>query len=262
MYAHPDARPLVVDAPPLPDFEKYGPVERLPLRSIRRSTAKQMTLAWSRIPHVTSQDAIDITELESFRKKHKEGIAHKGGRLTFTVLALKAAVVALKAHPRANASLDTATGEIILKHYYHIGVAVSSDDGLVVPVIREVNKKSIMEISIELDQLAQRTRNRKAGIEEMRGGTFTITNMGAIGGGTFTPIINHPNVAILGFGQACWQPVVREKENGMREITTRYMIPVVMAVDHRVMDGVDAVRFIEDIKQCLEDPEWLFINMS
>lgn len=253
---------LTTDAPPLPDFEKYGPVKRIPLRSIRRATARQMALAWSQIPHVNSQDAIDITDLEIFRKKHTDDVARRNGRLTFTVLALKAAVVALKAHPRANASLDTATGEILLKAYYHLGVAVNTDEGLMVPVIRDVDKKSIMELSIELPGLAQRARERKTGIEELRGGTFTITNMGAIGGGSFVPIINYPETAILGFGQARRQPVVRGNDNSGREITSRLLVPVVMAIDHRVMDGVDAVRFIEIVKQCLEDPEWLLLHMS
>ncbi len=257
-----EAKPLMVDAPPLPDFEKYGPVKRIPLRSIRRATAKQMTVAWSQIPHATSQDTVDVTDLENFRQEHKAAVARQGGHLSFTVLALKALVVALKAHPRANASLDAAKGEIVLKQYYHIGVAVNTDDGLMVPVIRDVDRKSILELSVELDQLAKRTRERKAAIEEMRGGTFTLTNMGAIGGGAFTPIINYPDVAIMGFGQARWQPVVKENSAGEREITSRLMAPVVMAIDHRVMDGVDAVRFIEEIKRCLENPGWLFITMS
>jgi pyruvate dehydrogenase E2 component (dihydrolipoamide acetyltransferase) len=256
------AGPLIVDVPPLPDFQKYGPLKRLPLRSIRRATAKQMALAWSQIPHVNSQDSIDVTELELFRKKHKEAVAQKGGRLTFTVLALKAALVALKAHPRANASLDVATSEIILKEYYHIGVAVSTDEGLLVPVVKNVDQKSILTLSIELNQLVQRTRDRKVGLDEMRGGSFTITNMGAIGGGGFAPIINYPEVAILGFGQAGWQPVVQEKDNHMRTIVPRLMVPVVLSMDHRVMDGVDGVRFIQTLKQCLEDPGWLMIQMS
>ena len=255
------ARPLTVDAPPLPDFQKYGPLKRLPLRSIRRATAKQMALAWSQIPHVNSQDSIDVTKLEEFRQKHKEAVAQKGGRLTFTVLALKAALVALKAHPRANASLDVSTGEIILKEYFNIGVAVSTDEGLLVPVVKNVDQKSILALSIELNQLVQRTRERKVGLEEMRGGSFTITNMGAIGGGGFAPIINYPEVAILGFGQAGWQPVVQEREDHQREIIPRLMVPVVLAMDHRVMDGVDGVRFIQTIKQCLEDPGWLMIQM-
>ncbi len=259
---HQDGRSSNDPLPVLPDVETYGPIKRIPLRSIRRSTARQMSLAWSQIPHVTSQDTIDITELEMFRKRHKNEIARQGGRLTFTVLALKAAVVALKAHPRANASLDTKTGEILLKQYYHLGVAVSTDDGLVVPVIRDVDQKSILALSVELDRLVERTRDRKVGVEELRGGTFTITNMGAIGGGAFTPIINYPEAAILGFGQARWQPVVCDKGHGTREIIPRYMVPVVLAVDHRIMDGVDAVKFIEAIKRCLQDPEWFFIHMS
>ena len=196
--------------PELPDFSKWGPVERVPFRSIRRATAKQMSLSWSQIPHVNSQDYVDVTRLEIFRRKHKKDVEALGGRLTFTVFALKAVATVLKAHPRINASLDTAAGEIVLKKHYHIGVAVNTEEGLVVPVVRDVDNKSIKELAVELNALVQRAHARKISLDEFQGGTFTITNAGALGGWTFAPIINHPQVAILGLGQGRLQPAVVE----------------------------------------------------
>ena len=175
-----EAKPLGVPAPKLPDFSKWGPVERVPLRSIRKATAKQMALAWSQIPHVNNQDVADMTKLEAFRRKHRAEIEAKGGKLTHTVFALKAAATALKAFPRFNSSIDTQAGEIIEKHYYHVGVAVATDDGLIVPVIRDVDRKSLLELSVELKDLAERTRQRKVNLEELRGGTFSITNVGFV----------------------------------------------------------------------------------
>ena len=177
-----EARPVVVPAPKLPDFSKWGPVERVPLRSIRKATAKQMALAWSQIPHVSNHDVADMTQLDVFRKKHKAEIEAKGGRLTHTVFALKAVATALKAFPRFNSTIDTEAGEIVLKQY-HIGVAVATDDGLIVPVIRDVDRKSILDLSVELKEIADRTRQRKVGLEELQGGTFSITNVGHMGGG-------------------------------------------------------------------------------
>jgi pyruvate dehydrogenase E2 component (dihydrolipoamide acetyltransferase) len=247
--------------PPLPDFSKWGPVETIPVRSLRRATARQMALSWSQIPHVSNQDLADITKLEAFRRKQKTKIAEKGGNLTLTVFALKAAVAALKTYPYFNSSLDTNSGEIILKKYYHIGVAVNTDEGLMVPVIRNVDRKSISELAIELFDLAARARERKIGIEELQGGTFTITNAGPMGGGYFSPIINYPEVAILGLGQARMQPVVRQNQDGNHEIFPRLMMPVVLCFDHRVADGVDAIRFTRMVIEALEDPEELFLNM-
>ncbi len=256
------SRPLAVQVPPpLPDFSRYGPTRRIPLRSIRRATAKQMALSWSQIPHAGSQNAIDITLLEAFRSKHKGEIASKGGRLTLTVFALKAAATALKAHPNFNASLDVAAGEIVLKDYFNIGVAVNTEDGLIVPVVRDVDRKSLTDLAIELNETVRRTRDRKTDLEDIRGGTFTITNAGAMGGGFFTPIINYPEVAILGLGQAAWQPVVIENKTGLREIVPRLMMPVVLCIDHRVLDGADAVRFLKMINNSLQDPEELLMTM-
>lgn len=256
-----ESRPFVTQFPPLPDFSRYGPVKRIALRSIRRATAKQMALSWSQIPHVNSQDAIDITRLETFRNKHKAAIQDKGGRLTLTVFALKAAATALKAYPNFNASLDIAAGEIVLKAYFNIGVAVNTEDGLIVPVVRDVDRKSLTDLAIELNETVQRTRDRKTSLEDVRGGTFTITNAGAMGGGYFSPIINYPEVAILGMGHAAWQPVVIENEQGLRKIVPRLMLPVVLCIDHRVLDGADAVRFLKMMSSSLQDPEELLMTM-
>jgi pyruvate dehydrogenase E2 component (dihydrolipoyllysine-residue acetyltransferase) len=247
--------------PALPDFSKWGPVERVPLRSVRKATAKQMALAWSQIPHVHNQDWVDTTKLEAFRKKHKAVIESKGGKLTLTVFALKAAATALKTYPNFNASIDTTSGEIIIKQYFHLGVAVNTENGLIVPVIRDVDRKSITDLAIELNDLVTRTRERKASLEEMQGGTFTITNVGPMGGGFFAPIINYPQVAILGMGTASLQPVVREDGDNGHKIVARLMMPVVLCIDHRVLDGADAIRFLRVIIDALEDPDELLMKM-
>ncbi len=256
-----EARPLATDAPPLPDFEKWGPVERVPIRSIRRATAKQMAIAWSQIPHVTSQAEIDITKLEEFRKKHKADAETKGGKLTLTVFALKAAVTALKMYPNFNATLDAAAGEIVYKKYYHIGVAVDTQEGLIVPVIRDVDQKSITDLAIELNDLVQRTHQRKTSLKELQGSTFTISNVGHMGGGHFSPIINYPEVAIMGMGAARMKPVVIEKREGTYDIVPRLILPVVITIDHRVLDGGDAHRFLKVVMDALNDPDVLMMTM-
>jgi pyruvate dehydrogenase E2 component (dihydrolipoamide acetyltransferase) len=260
--AHPaEIRPSATSGPELPDFTRWGSVERVPFRSIRRATGKQMALAWSQIPHVNSQDVIDVTKLESFRQKHKAEIEKAGGKLTMTVFALKAIATALKTYPNFNATLDMANAEIIIKHYFNIGIAVNTDNGLIVPVVRDVDRKSIKELAVELNDLVQRTRARKTTLEEMQGGTFTITNAGAMGGGFFAPIINYPEVAILGMGQARMQPVVREKEKGDFIIVPRLMMPVALCIDHRVLDGADAIKFLRVVIDSLEDPDELLMTM-
>jgi pyruvate dehydrogenase E2 component (dihydrolipoamide acetyltransferase) len=244
----------------LPGFAKWGPVERVPFRSIRRATAKQMSLAWSQIPHVNSQEMVDVTRLEAFRQKHKKEVEALGGRLTFTVFALKAVATALKAHPRINASLDTASGEIVLKKYYHIGVAVNTEEGLVVPVVRDIDNKSIKELAVELHELVQRAHARKIRLEEFQGGTFTITNAGALGGWLFAPIINPPQVAILGLGQGRLQPAVVMDQKGP-QVVPRLIMPAVLCIDHRVLDGGDAVSFLNLLKQIMEDPDQLLMSL-
>ncbi|MBI4772852.1 MAG: 2-oxo acid dehydrogenase subunit E2 [Deltaproteobacteria bacterium] len=253
----PTSPPSEKAAPPRPaDWNKWGPIERIQLRSVRRATARQMALAWSKIPHVGSQEIVDITKLEAFRKRHKVEIEAQGGRLTLTVLALKATVAALKKFPRFNASLDEETQEIVLKKYYHIGVAVDTKDGLLVPVVRDVDRKSIAELSIELHEIGQRTRDRKVSLEELQGGSFTITNIGPLGGTAFAPIINYPEVAILGLARARWQPeIIGDVESGQYTVEPRLMLPVMMSFDHRVLDGADAERFLLEVVGALEDPD-------
>ncbi len=257
-----EAPALAIPGTTLPDFSKWGPVERVPFRSIRKATAKQMIIAWSQIPHVTSQDQVDITKLETFRQKHKAEIEAEGGRLTMTVFALKAVATALKTYPQFNATLDIAAGEIVIKKYYHIGVAVNTDNGLIVPVVRDVDRKSIKELAIELHDIVEKTRSRKISRDDLQGGTFTITNAGAMGGGYFAPIINFPEVAILGMGQGRLQPAVIDKGDGEYEIAPRLIMPIVLCIDHRVLDGADAIKFLNGVIQALEDPDELLITMT
>ncbi|MGD8963093.1 MAG: 2-oxo acid dehydrogenase subunit E2, partial [Desulfobacterales bacterium] len=196
-----------------------------------------------------------------FRQKHKAEIEAEGGRLTMTVFAIKAAATALKMYPQFNATLDSAAGEIVYKKYFHIGVAVNTENGLIVPVIRDVDRKSIRELAIELHDLVQRTRSRKVALEELQGGTFTITNAGAMGGGYFAPIINFPEVAIMGMGQGRLQAAVVEKGDGEQEIAPRLIMPIVLCIDHRVLDGADAIKFLKTVIEALEDPDELLISM-
>lgn len=195
------------------DFSKWGPVTKKPLSVLRKVISHRMTENWNTIPHVTQFDNADITALLELRKQHAAAYEAKGAHLTLTGFAIKAVVAALKLHPTFNASLDTATGEVVLKNYFHIGIAVDTDGGLLVPVIRNADQKSLFELSKELQDLATRARDRKIALEEMKGGTFTISNQGGIGGAHFTPIVNKPEVAILGLGRGAWQAVVREKKS-------------------------------------------------
>jgi pyruvate dehydrogenase E2 component (dihydrolipoamide acetyltransferase) len=245
----------------LPDFSQWGPVERQPFRSIRRATANQMISSWSQIPHVHCQDNVDISKLEAFRQKHKSEIEAAGGRLTMTLFAMKAVATALKNYPYFNSSLDLRSQEIIIKHYFNLGIAVDSENGLMVPVIRDVDRKSIKELSIEVNQAISRARQGKQKREEMQGGTFTITNAGALGGSHFSAIINHPQVAILGLGQGRMQPAVITDDGGRHEIVPRLIMPIVLCFDHRVVDGGDAIRFLRLVMDALEDPDELLMTM-
>jgi pyruvate dehydrogenase E2 component (dihydrolipoamide acetyltransferase) len=235
-------------APPLPRFEDWGPVERQPLGGVRRATSRQMSLAWSLIPHVTQHDLADVTDLEAFRKS-QDG---KGPKLTVTAFALKAVAVLLKEFPQFNASLDTAAGQLVLKRYYHVGVAVDTRGGLLVPVIRDVDKKSIEALAKELTEAAEKARQGKA---DMTGGTFTITNLGGIGGTGFTPIVNYPEVAILGMSRSRWEPVVRDGQ-----VVPRLMLPLSLSYDHRVIDGADAARFTRRLAEMLENPMLMLLR--
>jgi pyruvate dehydrogenase E2 component (dihydrolipoamide acetyltransferase) len=252
-------KPAETEGPELPDFSQWGEVERTPLRSIRRATAKRMALAWSEIPHVTHEDLADITELEKFRQDNKDDIDNQGGALTLTVFAIKAAVAALKAYPRFNASLDIEAGEIISKKYFHIGVAVDTDRGLLVPVVRDADCKSMVELAREVTELAERTRRGEVEPRDMSGGTFTITNVGPLGGTGFTPIINFPQVAILGLAKARLQPMIRGDINDF-DVVPRLMLPLVLGFDHRIVDGADAARFLGEVIRLLESPQNLMLS--
>jgi pyruvate dehydrogenase E2 component (dihydrolipoamide acetyltransferase) len=240
-----------VVAPPLPDFAKWGPVEAQALEMVRRKTAEQMSLAWSQVAHVTQHDLADVTELDAFRRT-QDG---KGPKLTVTAFALKVVAVALREFPQFNASLDAAAGKLILKRYYHVGVAVDTDRGLLVPVIRDVDKKSVRELAAEVTEVAEKARQRKLPIEEMRGGTFTITNLGGIGGVGFTPIVNWPEVAILGLSRARLEPAVRDGQ-----VQPRLMLPLSLSYDHRVIDGADGARFTRRVAAMLENPLLLLLD--
>lgn len=248
--------PGQVESPAGP--EKVAPLlgreERVPLHSVRRVIARQMALSWQQIPHVSHMDEADITYLEGERKKYKKQVAEHGGTLTLTTFALKAAVMALKAYPAFNARLDLERQEIILNHYYNIGVATDTERGLLVPVINDVDKKSLAELAVELPKLSRLAREAKLTLQELKGGTFTLTNIGALGGTSFTPIINYPETAILGLGQARWKPMVVEDEENKRAIEPRLILPLVLAFDHRVSDGSQAARFLNIVRNVLEDP--------
>ncbi len=229
------------------DFSRWGPVSRRPLSPLRQVIARRMAENWNAVPHVTQFDAADVTALNDFRKKYAKAYEARGTRLTLTSFALKVVAEALKKHPIFNSSLDEVAQEIVLKEYFHIGVAVDTDAGLIVPVIRDADKKSLLELSKELEELAKMARDRKVTAEELQGGTFTISNQGGIGGAHFTPIVNRPEVAILGLGRGALKPVVRENT-----VQPRVMLPLGLSYDHRVIDGGTAARFIVDVVQAFE----------
>ena len=239
-----------ISVPPLPRFEDFGTVEKQPMSAIRRATARQMSLSWSIVPHVTQSDLSDITDFEAFRKSQT-----KGPKLTISAFAMKAVVVLLKEYPVFNSSIDVAGNQIIHKKFYNIGVAVDTENGLLVPVIRDVDKKSIVELAEELTSIAERARQRKLDSKDLTGGTFTITNLGGIGGTGFTPIVNYPEVAILGISRGRLEPVVH---NG--EIVPRLMMPLSLSYDHRVIDGAIAARFTRRLAEMLENPYQLLIH--
>ena len=236
-------------AEPLPDFSQWGPIRREKIPQIRKAIARQMTRAWTTIPHVTHGDEADITDLDGFRREHGEVMVDKGVKLTLTAFLMKAAAGALRQFPALNSSFDEGASELIFKDYVHIGVAVDTPRGLMVPVFRDVDRKGLMALSKELKEVAERARDFKLGIEDMRGGTFTLTNVGALGGTFSTPMINYPEVAILGMGRMTLKPVVR---NG--EIVQRKMLPLFLSFDHRVIDGADGARFVKTIINFLENP--------
>jgi pyruvate dehydrogenase E2 component (dihydrolipoamide acetyltransferase) len=247
----PAAPGVATPVEPLPDFSRWGSIERQQMRAVRRKTAEHLAAAWAAIPHVTQHDAADISALEEFRKRYAKQVEAAGGSLTVTAVAVKIVAAALKAFPQFNTSIDVAAGEIVYKHYVHIGVAVDTDRGLLVPVIRHADAKSITQIAVELTGLSEKARTRKISLEELQGGCFSVSNFGGIGGGFFTPIVNAPEVAILGISRARMEPVY-SKETG--QFVPRFMLPLSLSYDHRVIDGADGARFLRWIVDAFEQP--------
>jgi pyruvate dehydrogenase E2 component (dihydrolipoamide acetyltransferase) len=231
-------------APVSIDFSQWGPVVLKPLTPLRKTIAQRMAENWNSIPHVHQFDEVDITALDELRRKYAPAYERKGVRLTLTAFALVAVVKALKNHPILNASLDEATESLVFKQYFNIGLAVDTEAGLIVPVIRHVDKKSLLELSAEVAALAQKARERKVTLDELKGGTFTISNQGGIGGGAFTPVINKPEAAILGLGRSALKPVVLDGR-----IEPRLLMPICIGYDHRLIDGGTAARFTVDLGQ-------------
>ena len=234
-------------APERVDFSKWGEVSKKPMSTLRKVIARRMTENWNAIPHVTQFDEADITALLELRKKFAPAYEAKGTRLTLTSFALKAVAATLKKHPIFNSSLDEVAEEIVLKEYIHLGLAVDTDAGLIVPVIRDADRKSLLELSKDIEEFAKKARDRKVSGDELKGGTFTISNQGGIGGAHFTPIVNKPEVAILGLGKGALKAVVREKQ-----IVQRMMLPLAISYDHRVIDGGAAARFTVDLLAAIE----------
>ena len=241
--------------PALPDFGKWGKIERVSMRGVRKKTAEHMREAWNTIPHVTQQDKADITELEQLRARFAPKAAEAGGKMTVTAIALKVVASALKVFPQFNASIDLAKEEIVYKQYINIGVAVDTERGLLVPVIRDVDKKNIVELAAELTQLSKKAREKKLTPGDMEGGTFTITNLGGIGGTGFSPIVNHPEVAILGLSRSSTEPIWMNNK-----FEPRLVLPLSLSYDHRLIDGADAARFLRWVAEAFEQPFLLSVQ--
>ncbi|MFN4071154.1 MAG: 2-oxo acid dehydrogenase subunit E2 [Thermus caldifontis] len=248
--------PVALEAPPppspkLPDFSKWGPVRTEPMSGVRKATLRSMAQAWAQVPMVTHFDEADITELEALRKRYAKRVEERGFRLTLTAFLLKALALTLKAFPKFNASIDVEKGEIVYKDYVHIGVAVDTPHGLLVPVIRNVEQKGILRLAKELQEISERARERKLSPEEMQGGTFSLSNLGGIGGVGFTPIVNWPEVAILGVSRSGMKPVWDPEKEAFQP---RLIMPYALTYDHRLIDGAEAARFCRHLAALLEDP--------
>jgi pyruvate dehydrogenase E2 component (dihydrolipoamide acetyltransferase) len=242
-------------AEPLPDFTKFGAVDRQAMSNIRAKTAEHLSYAWATIPHVTQFDKADITDLEVFRKQFAAVVDAKGGKLTVTAILIKVIAAALKHFPQFNASVDMEKKEIVFKKYFNIGVAVDTERGLIVPVINDVDKKSLTDICVDMAAISAKARARKIAPDDLQGGCFTISNLGGIGGTYFTPIVNSPEVAILGVSRGAYEPVYK---NG--EFVPRLMLPLSLSYDHRIIDGADAIRFLRWVVEALEQPLKLLIE--
>ena len=239
---------------PLPDFSKWGETESIPMSNVRRVTAEGLSYAWNTTPMVTQFDEADITELEAFRKKNGPAIKEKGGNLTVTGILVKICEAALAKFPQFNTSIDMEKREVVYKKYFNIGIAVDTDRGLLVPVIKNVNEKSLTDISVELAEISAKARDRKITPEEMDGGNFTISNLGGIGGTGFTPIVYSPQVAILGVSRAGYKQVYKDGE-----FVARFVMPLSLTYDHRIIDGADAARFLRWICEALENPMSMYL---
>jgi len=239
---------------PLPDFTRWGEIERKPMSKVRLITADGLSYSWTSIPHVTQCESADMTELERFRKTHALAVEKAGGRLTVSVLLVKVIATALHKFPQFNSSVDMRAKELIYKKYIHVGVAVDTDRGLLVPVIKDADRKSLTELGVELHDLAERTRNHKILPDEMDGGTFTLSNLGSMGGTHFTPIIYPPQVAILGAARAVMQPVWKDNQ-----WAPRLILPLALSYDHRIIDGADGARFIRYVAEMIEQPLQMFL---
>jgi pyruvate dehydrogenase E2 component (dihydrolipoyllysine-residue acetyltransferase) len=238
----------VAVAPRQIDFSKFGPTEVQPLHRIRKLSAANLHRSWVTIPHVTQHDEADITELDRFRKRSKAEAEARGTKLTFLPFVIKACTYALKEHPQFNASLDHTGENLIVKRYYHVGVAVDTPNGLVVPVVRNADRKGLLEIAAELMEISEKARTRKLTPGDLQGASFSISSLGGIGGTFFTPIVNYPEVAILGVGRMDWRPVYRDGE-----FVPRLVLPLSLSYDHRVIDGADAARFTTRLSSLLSD---------
>lgn len=235
-------------ASPAPDPGRWGPSKREKMSPLRRTIAQRMTDSWTTIPHVTQFDDADITDLMELRKRYAAAYEKSGARLTLTSFAIRAVVSALDKYPAFKTAIDYRALEVVTRDYVHVGVAVDTEAGLIAPVIRDVDGKSLLDLSGELDDLAERTRQRKLSADEMQGAVFTISNLGSIGGSYFTPIVNGPQVAVLGMGRGVHRPVVRD-----RKVAPRLVLPLALSYDHRVIDGADGARFLREVVRCLED---------
>jgi pyruvate dehydrogenase E2 component (dihydrolipoamide acetyltransferase) len=234
---------------PLPDFSRWGDIERQPMRGIRKKTAEHLGASWATIPLVTQYDSADITGFEEIRKRHAAQSGKSAAPLTVTTLAVKIVAAALRQFPQFNVSIDMVAGEIVVKKYVHIGVAVDTDRGLLVPVVRDADTKSLMQVSEEVVALAEKARSRKLSLEEMQGGTFSISNLGGIGGTSFTPLVNAPEVAILGISRSRMEPVFKDGQ-----FSPRLMLPLSLSYDHRAIDGADGARFLRWVAGVFEQP--------
>jgi pyruvate dehydrogenase E2 component (dihydrolipoamide acetyltransferase) len=241
--------PLEISVGALPDFSQYGPIRREPAPQIRKTIAKQMTLSWLNVTRVTQNESVDVTDIEAARKQYNQRLGKDGTKMTMTVIVMKLVAATLMKHQKLNCSYDPVKGEIIWKEYVHLGIAVDTPRGLVVPVVRDVQTKPLTQVADELNAVVGRVRDGKFDVGELRGGTFTITNLGALGGEFFTPMVNYPEVAILGMGRASEQAVVRDGE-----IVPRLILPLSLSYDHRIVDGADGARFCGDLRAALESP--------